>query len=78
MDREKVSYDSMPQLAKGLFLTKEQEEKLKEPFKNLVMVIRCEDCKHGGMDAISDPEIWCSAHSEYHDGKWFCADGERR
>lgn len=41
-------------------------------------LIRCEKCKHGGIDTTSYPQYWCSAHSEYHIGDWFCADGERK
>lgn len=41
-------------------------------------LIRCKDCKHGGIDSTSHPNYWCSAHSEYHEPDWFCADGERK
>ena len=40
----------------------------------LPVVVRCKDCKHSS--GVSD--YWCSAHTEWHDGDWFCADGERR
>lgn len=40
-------------------------------------VVRCKDCKQSGIDSTSYPQYWCSAHSEYHDAEWFCADGER-
>ena len=45
---------------------------------DVVEVVRCKDCKNGGIDSASYPQYWCSAHTEYHDGDWFCADGERR
>lgn len=45
---------------------------------NLQEVVRCKDCKHGGMDSTSYPKHWCSAHSEYHEEDWFCADGEHK
>lgn len=41
-------------------------------------IVRCKDCKHGGIDSTSYPHYWCSAHTEYHDGAWYCADGERQ
>ena len=41
-------------------------------------LVRCEDCKNGGIDSTSYPQYWCSAHSEYHEADYFCADGERR
>jgi hypothetical protein len=41
------------------------------------LVLR-KDCKQSGMDSASYPHYWCSAHSEYHDGDWFCADGEKK
>ena len=41
-----------------------------------VMVVRCKDCKQSGIDSTSYPQYWCPAHAEYHDGEWFCADGE--
>ena len=41
-------------------------------------IVRCKDCKNGGIDSTSYPQYWCSAHSEYHEADYFCADGERR
>lgn len=41
-------------------------------------LVRCKDCKQSGIDSTSYPHYWCSAHSEYHDGDWFCADGEMK
>ena len=43
-----------------------------------ITIVRCKDCKNGGIDSISYPHYWCSAHSEYHDADWFCADGKRK
>lgn len=39
-------------------------------------LIKCKDCKYGGIDSASYPHFWCSAHTEYHEGEYFCADGE--
>lgn len=77
-ENENVPFDSIPQLHTGSFLTKEQAEQFKEAFKNLTVVIRCKDCKNGSMDSVSYPQFWCSAHTEYHEGEYFCADGERK
>lgn len=44
----------------------------------LEAVVYCKDCKQSGIDSTSYPQYWCSAHAEYHDGNWFCADGERK
>lgn len=46
--------------------------------RDAMPVVRCKDCKHGGIDSTSYPQFWCSAHSEYHKPDWFCADGERK
>jgi len=43
-----------------------------------VTLVMCKDCKQSGIDSTSYPQYWCSAHAEYHDGDWFCADGERK
>ena len=40
-------------------------------------IIRCKDCKNGGLDSSGINGYWCSAHTEWHDGDWFCADGEK-
>lgn len=70
---EKVPYDSMPRPISGLFLSKEQQEKLKEPFKNMVIIVRCKECKHGTPGACGDG-IDCDG--VWHNDDWFCADGE--
>ena len=67
-ETEKVPFDSMPPLIKGLFLTKEQVEKLKEPFKDVVSVVRCKNCKS---------RLKCDYWIENGDD-WFCADGKRK
>ena len=41
-------------------------------------IIRCKDCQNGGIDSTSYPDYWCSAHSEYHDGEFFCAYGKQK
>ena len=45
---------------------------------NAPELVRCKDCKQSGIDSTSYPKYWCSAHAEYHDGYWFCADGVRK
>ena len=47
-------------------------------FHKFNKIVCCKDCKQSGIDSTSYPQYWCSAHTEYHDGDWFCADGERR
>lgn len=69
-ETEKVPYDSMPPLIRGSFLTKEQVEKLKEPFKDVVSVTRCNDCKHWEPE-----EGYCPYNHIYTVQDWFCADG---
>lgn len=78
-DTEKVPFDSMPPLIKGSFLTKEQAKKLKEPFKDVVSIVRCKDCIHYryyglSVETVSECRI---DHCENPDADWFCADGER-
>lgn len=41
-------------------------------------IVRCKDCKNSGLDSSGINGYWCSAHTEWHDADWFCADGERR
>ena len=85
MDRDKkVPYNSMPSLIRGSFLTKEQAEKLKEPFKDVVSVTRCKECKHRGdslncpvaliADLLKGTRIFTYEVTD----EWFCADGKRR
>ena len=57
------------------FLTPEKAEQL---LKEHPQLVRCKDCKQSGIDFTSYPHYWCSAHSEYHEANWYCADGERR
>lgn len=78
-ENEVVSYESMPQLHRGYILTKAQEEKLREPFKDVIVVVRCKDCKHwtaclGGQCNILT--VNGCAHCTSPD--WFCADGEKK
>ena len=76
-ETEKVSFDSMPPLIRGTFLTKEQVEKLKEPFKDVVSVVRCKDCKHRDPE---DRKCDCGHDIQWQlprPDDWFCADGER-
>lgn len=59
-----------------------------ELLKEHELIIRCKDCKYGLYTGI---EYLCDKHSghanrfgedqyykEWHNGNWFCADGERR
>ena len=45
------------------------------PLKEITL---CKDCKQSGIDSTGHPRYWCSAHSEYHDGDWFCAGGKQK
>ena len=61
-------------------ITVNAEEPKPPTFEDLgfEQVVHCKDCKNGGLDSSGVNGYWCSAHTEWHDGKWFCADGERR
>ena len=62
----------------GSFLTKEQAEQFRDTFKNLTVVVRCKDCRHGCKPSTFQyyPNLtWCNRHSTSHDDDWFCADG---
>lgn len=63
-----VSFGSMPQLITESFLTNDQVKKLKDTFKDFIVVVRCKDCKH---------RLECDYWIENGDD-WYCADGERR
>lgn len=81
-ETEKVPFDSMPPLIRGLFLTKEQVEKLKEPFKDVVSVVRCKDCRYGQYCTDGETTYQCFKWNSgefgvLHEQDWFCADGER-
>ncbi len=49
-------------------------------------VVRCKDCKHSTMTADGKLCKYCDFYKEddgspmqlYHEGDWFCADGERK
>lgn len=47
-------------------------------------LVRCKDCKHGELKRYGTGEKYACIKSEYegcfffHDGDWFCADGERK
>lgn len=41
-------------------------------------IVRCRNCKNSGLDSSGTNGYWCSAHTEWHDENWFCADGERK
>ena len=73
-DTEKVPFDSMPPLIRCTFLTKEQVEKLKEPFKDVVSVVRCKNCKKQGLYDCYITSLTGQTSSD----DWFCADGERK
>ena len=77
-ETENFPLDSMPPLIRGSFLTKEQVEKLKEPFKDVVSVVRCKDCKHRDPE---DRKCDCGHDIQWQlprPDDWFCADGKKR
>ena len=41
-------------------------------------IVRCRDCKNSGLDSSGINSYFCSAHTEWHDADWFCADGVKR
>lgn len=41
-------------------------------------VVRCKNCKNGGVDSTSYPHYWCTRHNKYVREDYFCADGERK
>lgn len=67
--------DQMPQIHTGSFLTKEQAEQFRDTFKNLTVVVRCEDCKNLG---YTNSHWFCKWLNRCVDEDWFCADGERK
>ena len=81
-ETEKVPFDSMPPLIRGSFLTKEQAEMLKEPFKDVVSVTRCKDCKYGDSVKNGKGETMIECVLLYEgwlkEPDWFCADGEQK
>ena len=55
-------------------ITLEEYEKLCEPLRNVVEVVRCKDCKYYYSTEIATASIMCS---HMHEGD-FCSYGERR
>ena len=49
--------------------------KLTEALRGMPNIIRCEECKHSGLDVSG--KLWCPARCENVADDWFCADGER-
>lgn len=43
-------------------------------FRQMTELVRCNDCKYGEQGACGDG-VDCDG--VWHDGNWFCADGER-
>ena len=43
-------------------------------------VVHCRDCQHSCdyTDLCINPAYKCTRNGGYHNGSWFCADGERR
>ena len=70
-ETENISFDSMPRWITGSFLTNDQVEKLKEPFKDVVSVVRCKDCKKQGSYDCHITSLTGQKSSD----DWFCADG---
>ena len=77
-ETEKVPFDSMPPLIRGSFLTKEQTEKLKEPFKDVVSVVRCKDCKNRFDGCCYNRKSDRTNFGVFVADDWFCADGKRK
>lgn len=44
--------------------------------KDLVEVVRCEDCKH--LSSHADGVPFCKRIKKFVDADWFCADGDRQ
>lgn len=80
MDENKnvVPFDVIPQIHTGSFLTKEQAEQFKEAFKDLTVVVRCKDCKHGAYVVRYGMLPFVTCGGVDHELDWFCANGKRR
>ena len=72
-DREKV----IKELEHYIMLCADVRNLLKEQFDKDI-IVRCKDCKNSGLDSSGINGYWCSAHTEWHEGDWFCADGDRK
>ena len=83
-EEEQAGYN----ITRAIELLKEQQKQIEQmnfiygfvyggQVKEIKELVRCKDCKQSGIDSTSYPHYWCSAHAEYHDGAWFCADGEK-
>ena len=67
-------------------MDKHDEEPLQPDWKtwcmnkkvDMVEVVRCKDCKIGEVSALPYGEYYCLKYGHYHNGDWFCADGERK
>lgn len=56
-------------------ITPLEYDELCEPLRNVVEVVRCKDCVHGIKDF---DKFLCEWYQAFHNGDWFCADGERK
>lgn len=64
--------------AEGCLELAEAQDVIQEMFDERSRIVRRKDCKNGGLDSSGTNGYWCSAHTEWHDGDWFCADGKRK
>ena len=57
---------------------KERELKVGDVL-DLVEVVRCKDCKHSAdlSDEYPTNPYYCRENGDFHNGDWFCADGQR-
>ena len=78
LDLLKDQDDMGKELTDAMELVRKKNERIEKLLKEQEAVVRCKDCKQSGIDSSSYPKYWCSAHTEYHDGDWFCADGVKK
>ena len=69
----------------AIVLLKEQEQMIDELkgfinglSKDVIVPVRCKDCKQGEQSVFPNRHLWCGIHEFYREPNWFCADGERR
>lgn len=67
-------------LADAIALLREQDncENCAIAIEDRQPVVRCKDCKYGEQCIPPCEDRYCIFYDERHDGKWFCADGERK
>ena len=65
-------------LAEAIVLIPKSANKGTEIQMDVLPLVLCRDCKNSGLDSSGTNGYWCSAHTEWHEAYWFCADGERK